>query len=101
MLIHKFENLKNSLIFFSRAVCFSFFSGHPLVRMKIMLYYIFISIFPLANRIHPGKNKVFFSDDDPRKRYSVKNFDPRIHFALNCGAKVSYRSAFFYFFFTF
>lgn len=40
-----------------------------------------------ANRIHPGKNKVFFSDDDPRKRYSVKNFDPRIHFALNCGAK--------------
>lgn len=40
-----------------------------------------------ANRIHPGKNKVFFSDDDPRKRYAVKNFDPRIHFALNCGAK--------------
>lgn len=40
-----------------------------------------------ANRIHPGRKAALFDENDARKKYAVKNFDPRIHFALNCGAK--------------
>lgn len=28
-----------------------------------------------------------FSINDPRRKFIVENVDPRIHFALNCGAK--------------
>lgn len=41
-----------------------------------------------SNRIHPGTKKQFFISSDPRVKYIVQNFEPRIHFALNCGAKV-------------
>ncbi|CAF1113618.1 unnamed protein product [Brachionus calyciflorus] len=40
-----------------------------------------------SNRLHPTKNIQFFAPNDPRLKFKVKNFDPRIHFALNCGAK--------------
>ena len=31
-------------------------------------------------------NRIMFNHNDPRLKYTVKEFDPRIHFALNCGA---------------
>jgi hypothetical protein len=41
-----------------------------------------------GNRIHPANvRRHQFSAHDPRKKLSVKKFDSRIHFALNCGAK--------------
>jgi len=41
-----------------------------------------------GNRSHPSLliNAVF-KDHDPRVKYSIHSFDPRIHFALVCGAK--------------
>lgn len=41
-----------------------------------------------SNRVHPSKKITFFSDSDPRMKLRVRTFDPRIHFALNCGARV-------------
>ena len=41
-----------------------------------------------SNRVHPTSKVVFFDADDERLKLSVKSFDCRIHFALNCGAKV-------------
>ncbi len=40
-----------------------------------------------CNRGHPSKNGVpaFPLPDDPRLSCVLKEFDPRIHFALNCG----------------
>ena len=38
--------------------------------------------------MHPSRNQALFGQDDKRLKYSVDSFDPRIHFALNCGAKV-------------
>lgn len=40
-----------------------------------------------SNRIHPTSKKKFFRSTDQRLKYSVEKFEPRIHFALNCGAK--------------
>merc|ERR1719410_1329140 len=40
-----------------------------------------------GNRIPPGKTKPFFDENDPRKQVICSEVDPRIHFALNCGAK--------------
>eukprot|EP01083_Nonionella_stella_P023892 66094_1 len=40
-----------------------------------------------GNRVGPGKLQRQFSGDDPRKETICKNVDPRIHFALVCGAK--------------
>ena len=40
-----------------------------------------------GNRIPPGHEKPLFSDkDDDRRSVSLSQVDPRIHFALNCGA---------------
>lgn len=40
-----------------------------------------------CNKGHPRDNKPMFeSGDDPRKELVLTTFDPRIHFALNCGA---------------
>ena len=36
----------------------------------------------MARRVH----RKMFSPNDPRLNFVVKKFDPRIHFALNCGA---------------
>lgn len=45
-----------------------------------------------SNRPHPSRpDEPFFGQNDPRLKFVVKNFDPRIHFALNCGAKVRFR----------
>lgn len=41
-----------------------------------------------CNRVHPSKKISLFSDGDPRIKFCIRTFDPRIHFALNCGAKV-------------
>lgn len=43
----------------------------------------------IGNRPHPTRNESLFKQSDDRIRFVVKNFDPRIHFALNCGAKVT------------
>jgi hypothetical protein len=40
-----------------------------------------------ANRKHPGSLTNTWSHSDPRTRFMVEKFDPRIHFALVCGAK--------------
>jgi len=41
-----------------------------------------------ANRPPPGNGKKpKFGENDPRAKYCVKTVDPRIHFALVCGAK--------------
>lgn len=40
-----------------------------------------------ANTRHPYHFKPEFSKDDPRLAMKVSQLDPRVHFALNCGAK--------------
>ncbi|KAL9979374.1 hypothetical protein ACROYT_G017028 [Oculina patagonica] len=40
-----------------------------------------------GNRPHPSGGKPLFADGDPRLRFTVSEVDPRIHFALVCGAK--------------
>merc|ERR1712004_521443 len=40
-----------------------------------------------ANKGHPAAKKAQFSNDDPRSNVALTSLDPRIHFALNCGAK--------------
>lgn len=39
-----------------------------------------------GNKSHPASTKPQFSEGDPRIKYAVKKLDPRIHFALVCGA---------------
>ncbi|XP_061182675.1 uncharacterized protein LOC133191032 [Saccostrea echinata] len=39
-----------------------------------------------GNRSHPASTKPQFSEGDPRLKYVMKKLDPRIHFALVCGA---------------
>ncbi|XP_062565995.1 uncharacterized protein LOC134228349 [Saccostrea cucullata] len=39
-----------------------------------------------GNRSHPASTKPQFAEGDPRLKYVMKNLDPRIHFALVCGA---------------
>ena len=36
---------------------------------------------------HPSAGKQEFPNDDPRFKVTLKSLDPRIHFALNCGAR--------------
>ena len=40
-----------------------------------------------GNRRAPGSFSLPFSDDDPRLSFRLEQLDPRIHAALNCGAK--------------
>ncbi|XP_073234466.1 uncharacterized protein [Porites lutea] len=40
-----------------------------------------------GNRPHPSDAKPLFAEDDPRLQFTVSEVDPRIHFALVCGAK--------------
>jgi len=42
---------------------------------------------PSGNRKPPGSFRKPFTKHDPRLQLSIQPFDPRIHFALNCGAK--------------
>ena len=39
-----------------------------------------------CNRGHPKDQKPLFSDEEPRISLALGSLDPRIHFALNCGA---------------
>ena len=43
----------------------------------------------LGNRPHPSATEPPFPDSDPRRQFALKSCDPRIHFALVCGAVVS------------
>ena len=36
---------------------------------------------------HPAACKQQFEDKDPRSKVALSELDPRIHFALNCGAR--------------
>ena len=40
-----------------------------------------------GNKKKPGGAAPLFADHDPRARLKMAELDPRIHFALNCGAK--------------
>lgn len=40
-----------------------------------------------GNRLHPSTGTLALAPGDPRLRHCPPTFDPRIHFALNCGAK--------------
>ena len=53
----------------------------------------------LGNRPHPSDAKPLFAEDDPRLQFTVSEVDPRIHFALVCGAKVVIRVFPYYYFF--
>ena len=39
-----------------------------------------------CNKGHPKDQKPMFSDEEARKSLALSSLDPRIHFALNCGA---------------
>ena len=39
-----------------------------------------------CNRGHPKDQKPMFSDEEARESLALNSLDPRIHFALNCGA---------------
>ena len=39
------------------------------------------------NKGHPNAGKQEFADADPRAQVALTSLDPRIHFALNCGAR--------------
>ncbi len=41
-----------------------------------------------GNRPHPASRTPPFADTDKRRQYCVQNFNPKVHFALVCGAKV-------------
>ena len=43
----------------------------------------------LGNRPHPSATEPPFLDSDPRRQFALKSCDPRVHFALVCGAVVS------------
>ena len=43
----------------------------------------------LGNRPHPSAAEPPFPDSDPRRQFALKSCDPRVHFALVCGAVVS------------
>jgi hypothetical protein len=40
-----------------------------------------------GNCPHPLSEAVPFAADDPRRRYAIEPADPRIHFAVSCGAR--------------
>lgn len=40
-----------------------------------------------CNAVHPSSGLKFFPDGDPRAKLVLQRLDPRIHFALVCGAK--------------
>lgn len=40
-----------------------------------------------GNKPHPSSTQPLLGDGDPRKQLSLQTFDPRVHFALVCGAK--------------
>jgi len=40
-----------------------------------------------SNKGHPAACKPQFEDKDPRSKVALSELDPRIHFALNCGAR--------------
>lgn len=41
-----------------------------------------------GNKPHPSTGKTAFHQGDPRLQFVISELDPRIHFALVCGAKV-------------
>jgi hypothetical protein len=43
-----------------------------------------------GNQLHPTTKENFFKEGDQRREFCQPILDPRIHFALNCGAKVQY-----------
>ena len=45
-------------------------------------------IYIVGNKLHPTHKDYFFKENDPRRAFVQTVVDPRIHFALNCGAKV-------------
>lgn len=58
-------------------------------ELQNLLYtVIFIVSLVSANRPHPSSTTPPFSKDDPRLKYVLSKLDPRVHFALVCGAKV-------------
>ena len=53
--------------------------------VRILKFLLFFT----ANSSHPASNQPnYFPKDDVKAQYAAKVVDPRIHCALNCGAKV-------------
>lgn len=59
-------------------------------RMSPMakVHWVFLSV----NKVHPASKKSQFAEGDPRIQFCCSRVDPRIHFALVCGAKVGRKS---------
>ena len=49
-----------------------------------------------ANTPHPSSSKKPFEKGDPRLEFVMSKVDPRIHFALVCGAKVGMQCIYMY-----
>ena len=63
-----------------------------MITIRIVLISLWWLYFP-GNKPHPAAKEPTLPANDPRLKYVMKKFDPRIHFALNCGAKVTYIAA--------
>ena len=72
---------------FADALSLRFKEHHGSNDFSVLKICKLVYLFP-GNRPHPASIDPEFKADDPRLKYVVKNFDPRIHFALVCGAKV-------------
>ncbi len=59
--------------------------------MYLCLFLVYgknVKCFYLGNRPHPASKEAPFKTGDARLRLAIDKLDPRIHFALVCGAKV-------------
>ena len=64
--------------------------GEEMVWYTLKEYsYVSVVVCFLGNRPHPSATEPPFPDSDPRRQFALKSCDPRVHFALVCGAVVS------------
>ena len=61
---------------------------HGVLRGMCVCVVVCYTYVAIGNKPHPSASKRPFSEDDPRAKISLTSCDPRIHFALVCGAKV-------------
>lgn len=81
---YKIDKYAFSLDDIEHGILRGYFNSNSIFIMALLVNKTII----LANRPHPSRNEPLFKQDDERLKFCLKKFDPRIHFALNCGAKV-------------
>ena len=59
------------------------------VRFSLVEFDFGMNLFYVGNKPHSNCTQRHFTFNDPRARYSMRRCDPRIHFALNRGARSS------------